>query len=267
MNSNILANYANTPLGQIHYREIGSGPPIILLHESPISGQVYNAALPAIGKRARAISPDTPGYGASDPPPEPLTIAGYAERIALFINSLQLKKIALVGNHTGGSIAVQIAISHPEMVHSLIVIGCPLYEEEEVQERLDNYLEPFVLFANGSHLQWVWDRYKRIWGEDSPLDLIQLATTEFLRTGSRYDWAYQAAFKFDIAKVLPKITCPTLFLVTEGDILRNKNEAAVKLTPGAKGEVIDSPFGQLPARHPDIFAKKVFSFLEETGYL
>lgn len=267
METQIRAGYAETPLGQIHYREAGTGSPVILLHESPISGKVYEAALGKVGRRVRAIAPDTPGYGASDPPPQPLSIAGYAERLVLFLGTLGLERVALVGNHTGGSIAIQIAADHPDLVHSLVVLGCPLYDQEESQHQLQNYLEPFTLSTSGSHLEWVWNRYKHIWGADSPLELLHMATTEFLRTADRYDWAYQAAFRFDAAKVLPHVICPTLFLVTEGDILRNKNEKAVALSPHAEGKIIESPYGQYPARDPEGFASELFNFLEKTGYL
>ena len=267
MQAHIRSGYADTRLGQVHYREAGAGPPVVLLHESPISGRVYDAALPAVGRCVRAIAPDTPGYGASDPPPEPLPIAGYAERLALFMDALGLERVALVGNHTGGSIAVQIAVAQPERVHSLVVIGCPLYDKEEARDKLQSYLESFTLSPDGAHLEWLWSRYQRIWGADSPVELLHLAATEFLRTADRYDWAYRSAFQFDMAGLLPRITCPTLFLVTEGDILRSRNEKAVALTPHAEGRIIDLPYGQYPARDPEGFAGELFAFLERTGYL
>ena len=267
MEAGIRSGYADIPLRQVHYREAGAGPPVFLLHQSPISGRIFDAVLPVLGRRVRAIAPDTPGYGASDPPPELVPIAGYAERLALFMEALGLERVALVGNHTGGSIAVQIAVDHPERVHSLVVLGCPLYDKEEAQDKLQSYLEPFTLSPDGAHLEWLWSRYLRIWGDDSPVELLNLAAIEFLRTADRYDWAYRAAFQFDMAGALPQVTCPTLFLVSEGDILRNKNEKAVALTPYAEGRIIGSPYGQYPARDPEGFASELFAFLERTGYL
>ena len=104
--------YADTPLGQVHYREAGSGPPVVLFHESPISGRIYEESLLVLGRRVRAIAPDTPGYGASPPPPEPIPITGYSERMILFLDALGLDKVALVGSHTGGAIAAQLAVDH-----------------------------------------------------------------------------------------------------------------------------------------------------------
>ena len=259
--------YADTPLGQVHYREAGSGPAIVLLHESPISGRIYEPSLSFLGQRARAIAPDTPGYGASEPPPEPPTIEEYAERLTLFLDALGLEQVALVGNHTGGGIAAQMAVSQPDRVRALIMIGSPLFGEEEGRDWLENYIPTFEIEPKGEHLTWLWDRYRNIWGDDTPPWLFDLATTEFLRTGTRYHWGYRAAFLYRLERALPSVRCPTLFLTSEGDMLRNKNEPSVALTPGAEGHIVEGPHGQFPARRPEEFAQEVFRFLTRVGYL
>ena len=264
--SQICSGYADTRLGQVHYREAGSGSPVILFHESPLSSAIYGAALPVLGRWVRAIAPDTPGYGASDPPPGPLSIAGYAERMSLFLEALGLGQVALVESHTGGAIATQLAVDEPKRVRALIVLGCLLLDEEERQRWL-NFVEPFPLSPDGSHLAWLWARYQRSWGNDTPVELLHLATTEFLRAGARYYWAAEAGFRFEADNLLPRIACPTLYLATEGDMLRANNERAVALTPDAEGLIIDSPHGQFPARDPEGFTREVVAFLKRVGYL
>ena len=268
MDPQIRSAYAETALGQVHYREAGSGPPVILLHESPISGRIYEAALSVLGRSVRAIAPDTPGYGGSTPPPEPLSIDGYSQRMALFLDALGLDRVALVGHHTGGAIATQLAADlEDRRVPALVVLGACIFSDEERPWYLESYLEPFEPDPEGGHLSWLWARYQRIWGKDTPAELLHLATTEFLRAGKRYSWAYRAAFTFEAERVLPQVPCPTLYLVTEGDILRSKNEAAVELTPKGEARVIDIPYGQYPARHPEEFSSEVLAFLGRIGYL
>ncbi len=267
MGSEVRFGYADTRLGQVHYREAGSGPPVVLFHESPFSGAVFEAALPALGRRVRAIAPDTPGYGASPPPPGPLSIDGYAERLALFMDALGLEQVPLVGSHTGGAIAIQLAVDMPERVPALIVLGCPLFDEKERQHLLQRYLKTFTLSPDGEHLRSIWSRYQRALGPDIPLELLHLLTTELFRTMSRYDWGYRAAFQFELDRLLPKVACPTLFLVTQGDPLRDKNEQAVALTRHAEGRIIESPNGQFSSRDPVGFTDEVVAFLEHVGYL
>ncbi len=56
----IRYGYADTPLGQIHYREAGDGPPVLLIHETPLSGATFEFALPALAPHVRAIAPGHP---------------------------------------------------------------------------------------------------------------------------------------------------------------------------------------------------------------
>ncbi len=267
MGLDVRFGYADTNLGQVHYREVGSGPPVVLFHESPFSGAVFEAVLPMLGRRVRAIAPDTPGYGASPPPPSPLSIGGYAERVALFLDALGLEHVVLVGNHTGGAIAIQLAVDMPERVTALIITGALLFNEEERRDRLENYLEPFNLSPDGGHLAWLWARLRRGNGPDAPVELLHFFAAQFLQTASRYDWAFRAAYEFDTERLLPKITCPTLFLITAGDRLSNKNERAVALTSRAEGRVVDKPYGQFATRDPEEYSNEVLSFLGRVGYL
>ena len=269
MENRVRGGYADTPLGQVHYRETGTGPPVVLFHESPLSGALYDATLPLLGHRVRAIAPDTPGYGASDPPPTPPSIADYSNHMAMFLDALGLGQVVLVGNHTGAAIAAQLAADLPERVRALIVVGCPLYTNEERQERLEYRLKPLPLASDGSHMTRIWRRYQRVFTTDIPVpvEALHINTIEYLRSIGRYDWAYRALFNFEMDQVLPLIACETFFLVTEGDLFLDKNEQAVALTLHAEGKVVSSPYHQYPSRDPVGFASEILAYLDRIGYL
>ncbi|MCK4784306.1 MAG: hypothetical protein KAV87_11185, partial [Desulfobacteraceae bacterium] len=113
------------------------------------------------------------------------------------------------------------------------------------------------------HLQWLWERYQRIYGADSPPLLLDDAVVQFLKVGDRYDWAYQAAFRYDPAPALRNLKQPVLFLVAENDLLAYKNEEAIAITPNSRGQVVRGLKGQLHARVPENFTKLVHTFLTE----
>ena len=269
MDKAINYGYADTPVGQIHYRYSGQGKPLILMHGCPLSSAIYDAALPALGDSCYSIAPDIPGYGSSPPPPSALSIIDYAERIKLFIDTLGFKNIALVGYHTGAAISIYIAATYPALVHSLLVIGAPLFSVEDRQKWLvdKNYLESFPLAQDGSHLTWLWNRYKGLLGPDASAELIHMLTTEFLRHAMRYEWAYGAAFNFDGTPYLPNIQCPTYYLINRGDMLSAKNEQAISLTPKATGKITEGGYGPFPLRYPDVFVKETIEFIKRTGYI
>ena len=257
--------FAQTQYGQLHYRFSGdsSSPPVILFHESPLSGQIYEDALPHLGKYFFAVAPDTPGYGDSEPPEAPLEIPDYAARLLSFIRGLGLKSTHLVGCHTGASIAIEVATQAPSLVNKLVLMGVALYTAEERKEMLESWTPPFEPKSDGSHLRWLWERYQRIYGADTPPGLLHSAVAQFLKAGERYQWAYQAAFRYDPAPALKKLMRPVLFLVAENDLLADKNEEAIAITPDSRGQVVPGLKGQLHARVPEYFAESVYKFLTE----
>src|SRR5688572_4222979 len=50
------------------YRELGSGPPVLLLHGWPMSSFLWRDVMPPIARQNRVIALDLPGFGGSDKP-------------------------------------------------------------------------------------------------------------------------------------------------------------------------------------------------------
>src|SRR5262249_38279899 len=87
---------------QVHYRRAGSGPPVILRHESPRSSVALTPYLEALAPRFTAIALDTAGYGLS----EPLGIAqpsveDYAADFGPTLDALGIDRCTIYGQHTG----------------------------------------------------------------------------------------------------------------------------------------------------------------------
>jgi pimeloyl-ACP methyl ester carboxylesterase len=107
----------------IHYVEAGAGEPVVLIHGLGASTFCFRHTLPALATRFHAIALDLPGYGYStrDAPDHSVTAqAGY---VLGFLDALGIEKAALIGHSLGGAIAQRIAVSHPERVSRLVLIG------------------------------------------------------------------------------------------------------------------------------------------------
>src|SRR5260221_11691221 len=63
----------SAPFGRlaIHWREAGSGPPLLLIHGLMTTSYSWRYALPALGARFRLVIPDLPGCGRSEKPLAP----------------------------------------------------------------------------------------------------------------------------------------------------------------------------------------------------
>ena len=97
--------YIQGDYGQVHLwfaePETPTAVPIMCFHASPLSGRVFEFFLDEMGEDRLALAPDTPGYGQSDPPPQPIDIPGYGTAMANLLEALGIKQVDLIGYADG----------------------------------------------------------------------------------------------------------------------------------------------------------------------
>jgi len=144
--------YADIPEGQMFYRSEGSGEPVLLLHAGVTSSDEYKKVIPYISKKYRAIAPDFLGNGDSDPAPHAYDCLEHARSIINFMDALNIKKAAVVGQHVGGKIGVEMAVNWPERVSKLVLSSIGYYESEgkNIQDP-PNFRGRVEIKADGSH--------------------------------------------------------------------------------------------------------------------
>ena len=114
-------SFIATPSGRVHIAACGAGAPILLLHQTPRSWDEFRDVLPLLGRHYRAIAMDTMGYGNSDPlPPGQASIENWAKAAHELLDALGIERVAVVGHHTGASIAIEIAAAYPAQVAALM---------------------------------------------------------------------------------------------------------------------------------------------------
>jgi 2-hydroxy-6-oxonona-2,4-dienedioate hydrolase len=111
---------------QVHLLETGSGPPVVLLHGTGVSAGFF---LPLLNELhgVRALAPDRPGSGLSDPIDVPRrrfheTAVAWLDSL---LDALELEATALLGHSAGGVLALRYALARPERVQQLVLIGPP----------------------------------------------------------------------------------------------------------------------------------------------
>lgn len=255
--------YVDTQWGQVHYRINGdAGPWVALFHESPLSSRVYEDVLPLLGRSCRAVAFDTPGYGASDPPPSnAFEIPDYAKVLGEAMAGIGMSSPVLGGVHTGASIAIEAARYTPSGAAGLVLSGVPLFTPAERSDYLARWTPKAPMDQSGSQFSWGVMRYHGIWGEDAPAGMLHLAVVELMRNAERYDWAYRAAFRHDPAHSLSSFAAPVLLLDAEFDMLADKDPIALELTRDARLVVIEGISGQPHLRTPQRYAAAFLSFL------
>ncbi len=116
--------------GTVRYREGGSGDPIVFVHGLLVDGQLWRDVASRLEGEFRVIVPDLPLGSEREPfaPGTDLSPPGLARIVAEFLDALELERVTLVGNDTGGAICQIVATRHPERLERLVLTNCDAYE-------------------------------------------------------------------------------------------------------------------------------------------
>jgi haloalkane dehalogenase len=112
------------------YRELGSGPAVLLLHGWPTSSLLWRGVMPAIARANRVVALDLPGFGASDKPADGrYDFPDFEHAIDGLLDRLAIDRVAVAGHDLGGPIAVHWALENPDRVSALALLNTLLYPE------------------------------------------------------------------------------------------------------------------------------------------
>jgi pimeloyl-ACP methyl ester carboxylesterase len=116
--------------GPIHYRERGDGEPIVFVHGVFVNGDLWRGVVPRLADRYRCFAPDWPLGSHSEPmrPDADLSTPGLARIVAEFLEKLNLEKVTLVGNDTGGAVCQLVLADHRERIGRIVLTSCDAFE-------------------------------------------------------------------------------------------------------------------------------------------
>jgi pimeloyl-ACP methyl ester carboxylesterase len=119
-------------------RHAGSGPALVLLHQSPQTSRSLIPWIERLSKHYAVIAPDTPGFGFSDPLAlsQP-TIPDYAAALNLLMEKLGIGRALIFGVHTGAVTALRFSLDYPGRVAGLVCDGYARFNTDERQKLLN----------------------------------------------------------------------------------------------------------------------------------
>jgi pimeloyl-ACP methyl ester carboxylesterase len=215
--------------GQLHvHNAIPSGggfdelTTLVCLHASSTTGRTFLEVSRLLGANRSVYSPDTPGCGESDAPPQQPGIAEYCAAIGDFLDSMRFRQVDLLGAHSGAAVAAELAIARPKVVRRVVMVGAPALDAEERRSYRD--LSP---------------------PEGTPRGAL---------------WARAAVIDWDAAQRLPLVKQPLLVLRPRDNFWEAGGRVA-RLVPGAKVLDLPDQDGKILEKAPALVAKQVSGFL------
>lgn len=238
----VTRHYVTVDSVQIHYRQAGQAGdttprPVVALHQSPNSSQVFVEFLSVLARDRRVMAPDTPGFGSSDRPPRQPTIADYAGFMEGFARNLGLGTVDVIGYHTGGVIAIEWARRYPERLRHLMLVGVPAFNPEERARFLESpWPKPEALDADMLAREWQGSKGWQGPGQsDRSIERTFLAK---INAGQTAWWGPDAVFRYPLLERLADVPHP-LTVIRAGDDLWEATERVREVRPEAR--FIDLP--------------------------
>jgi pimeloyl-ACP methyl ester carboxylesterase len=259
----IRKGYADTPNGQIHYRQlkIVDGVPLVLFHQTASSGMMFEPMMTLLADSFHTFAPDNPGFGASFSPPSLFSVQYLSDSLHAALTSLAVDSCYAFGHHTGSAIAVQMAYDYPHFIKKMVLSGPPLLNETQING-LKASLKPFALAEDGSHLTQVWERIRK---RDPALPL-ETVHREVLLTQSARDaaqGAYHAVFEQPFKAQLESLDIPILVMAGENDTLKASLEPAYQLLRNGEMRVMAGEGPYICDQNPQAVAEILKSFFKE----
>lgn len=257
--------------GRLYYEIEGEGETLVLSHAAFLDSGMWDAQWDAFTQHYRVIRYDMRGYGKSDPVTGPRVRRDDLYRL---LQHLKVERAHLLGCSMGGELAIDLALEHPELAASLIVVnsapsgfepqGEPpqyLFEMMDAMQQGD--------FARASELQL------RIW-VDGPQRTPEQVDSDVRQRAASMNRIFVENQTWAIADLQPlnplnppavgrlsELHVPTLVVVGALDHAENLRAADI-IADGIAGaqKVIIADTAHVPnMEQPEIFNRAVLDFL------
>lgn len=240
---------------EVHGRR--DGVPLVLLHGGGSTIDVtFGRVLPVFAANRRVIAVEEQGHGRTTDRDQPVTFESSADDVAALLRHLKVDKADLFGFSNGASIALQVAIRHPQLVRKL-VFASAMTRKDGAHPQLWELMEQ----ADFSNMpQPLKDAFLRV--NPDP---------QKLRTMHDKDAARMRSFQDVPDDAVRSVRAQTLIVLGDQDIV--KLEHAVELTrlipgsrllilPGGHGDYLgEAVMTRKDTNHPELTARLVEEFL------
>lgn len=267
--------------GGIHYRERGTGQPIVFVHGFLANGRLWDRTASLLAAGNRCILPDWPLGSHSEALSDGAerTPRGVARMISEFLADLDLDDVTIVGNDSGGAISQILVTEMPGRIGRLVLTNCDCFENFppdrfKVMATLTRPRFAYSLLAHSLRLPAIRRSpfaYGSLMSGPAEDELLRSFTEPQLHdAGVRRD-AWEFFGSADVrdtlgaAKLMPELRIPVLLAWGTADRLFPVGDAQrlAELIPDARVVEIPGAAGFVMLEKPRELAAAIESFLPD----
>ncbi len=247
-----------------HCRLVGDGETVTFIHALGVDGDSWWQQVEALQEQYRLLAYDVRGHGGSTKPPGPYTIDLFAEDLYRLLVALGVERTHVVGLSMGGMIAQELAIAHPEKLHSLVLCdtssGYTTAERQVFEQRARvaerQGMEPLV---QPTLERWFTASFRSA----HPEVVERIARTLRRNDPLAYAAACRAVGNVALTDRLGAIRCPTMVVVGEEDIGTPPAAARTiaRAIAGARLELVPQAAHLVPVEKASVFNALLLDFL------
>ena len=115
-------SYVNSNGIDMHYREAGSGNPIVLLHGLASNLKIWDLVVPLLANDYHVVAVDQRGHGRSSKPTSGYEFESVVNDLHGFLQALNLVTPILVGHSWGADVVLEYGYKHPEGIRGIIMV-------------------------------------------------------------------------------------------------------------------------------------------------
>lgn len=269
----VTSGYVNVDGGRLYYEEAGEGTPLVMIHGGFLDRRMWDGQFENFARNHRAIRYDVRAHGLSQA--DSVAFADY-EDLGHLMDSLGVNRAIVMGLSLGGQIAVDFAITNPERVRALVLVGPGMSGWNfDDSEEIARYSEEMRMAAETGGFDALIEVFAQWWcdgpeREPEQVDSVVRRRVLDMLAGSRQRWElnpFVRAMDPPAVGRLDRIRVPTLAVVGGIDvpIIHEIVERIVEQVPGAERVAIPGVAHMVNMEAPDAFTDVVGGFLAGLG--
>ena len=263
-----MPHFEITPSLKIHYLDhnLHDSPTVLLLHGLGATGDSWLPQISALVEAGyRVIAPDARGFGQSTYPGGGMSISDMATDMATLLQHAEIDSAHVVGISMGGTLALQLALDHAELVNKLMLVNTFASLKPDNASHFLYFLMRMIL-VHGLGVPAQADAVtRRIFPHPEQEELRQQLHDQIIQADPRaYRGVMRALARFNVANRLGEIRAPTLVVTGENDttVPPQRQRTLTESIPNSRQVVIPDAGHAVTADQYEAFNRVMVDYLQ-----